>query len=137
MDGMGRNSMLVRVVAPHFVAGLIFDGTGEGRVVRTAPILHKLRGHDGRRGASVHSPARLEGRDCVRKGEQLMDGAARIIALYPVHYGTYGHILYALTDSGAVWQWAPAKSGSSDHLEYVWRRLTLPYEPVPSANRDI
>lgn len=32
---------LVRVVAPTFVAGFIFD---QGRIVRTAPILHELRG---------------------------------------------------------------------------------------------
>ena len=35
---------LVRVVAPHFVAGCIFDATGAGRIVHTAPILHRLRG---------------------------------------------------------------------------------------------
>lgn len=35
---------LVRVVAPHFVAGFVFDGSGEGRIVSAAPILHKLRG---------------------------------------------------------------------------------------------
>jgi hypothetical protein len=33
---------LVRVVAPHFVAGFISDGV---KVVRAAPILKKLVGH--------------------------------------------------------------------------------------------
>jgi hypothetical protein len=33
--------MLVRVVAPHFVAGLVFDGDV---VVRTAPILNWAKG---------------------------------------------------------------------------------------------
>lgn len=41
------NQTLVRVVAPHFVAGCIFDATGAGRIVHTAPILHRLRGLNG------------------------------------------------------------------------------------------
>lgn len=45
---------LVRIVAPHFVAGLEFDGV----VTRTAPILRYMRGWDDRR-------VRLY---CARKG---------------------------------------------------------------------
>lgn len=37
--------MLMRVVAPHFVAGVVFDGeTVASRVVRAAPIVHYMQG---------------------------------------------------------------------------------------------
>ena len=38
---------LVRVTTPDFVAGCIFDATDAGRIVHTAPILHRLRGLNG------------------------------------------------------------------------------------------
>jgi hypothetical protein len=47
--------VLVRIVAPHFVAGVEADN---GRVVRAAPILHYMLGWTGGRLASY----------CARKG---------------------------------------------------------------------
>jgi hypothetical protein len=41
-----RGAILVRIVAPHFVAGIIAI---DGAVFRTAPILHFTMGWDGRR----------------------------------------------------------------------------------------
>jgi hypothetical protein len=49
--------VLVRIVAPHFVAGI--EATN-GRVTMTAPILHYMRGWDGAQVASY----------CARKGWQ-------------------------------------------------------------------
>jgi hypothetical protein len=46
---MAVSGTLVRIEAPHFVAGIVAEN---GRVVRTAPILHYMLGWDGRRVAA-------------------------------------------------------------------------------------
>jgi hypothetical protein len=52
---MSARRVTVRIVAPHFVAGV--DALN-GRVVHAAPILHYMRGWDARRVAAY----------CARKG---------------------------------------------------------------------
>lgn len=49
LQGLESRSALVRIVAPHFVAGLVADN---GRVARTAPILGYMHGWDGARVAA-------------------------------------------------------------------------------------
>jgi hypothetical protein len=50
--------MLVRIVAPRFVAGMILD---RDRVIDAAPILARYIGKDGKRTAPDHQSQGLDG----------------------------------------------------------------------------